>query len=140
MPTKKQGKVAKILAKEPETPFNDAMIQAGYAVSTSKKPQNLTKSKSWPELIEKYLPDKLLAKRHKELLNVPRKIRTYIKGDLQTETEEMDTQAVGKALDLAYKIKNKFPSEKSSGDTNIAVINIIRFGEDKKRPIEVNAS
>lgn len=46
-----------------------SMKDAGYARGTAKNPQQLTRSKGWLELMEKELPDDLLAKTHKELLN-----------------------------------------------------------------------
>jgi hypothetical protein len=46
-----------------------AMIEAGYSKHTASKPSNLTKTKSWQELMQQYLPDDLLAQKHFELLN-----------------------------------------------------------------------
>ncbi len=78
-----------------------------YSPTVAQKPQKLTRSKGWEELLEKYLPDSHLGKKHREFLDTPRIVRTYKKGDLETEIEETDPSAV-KALDLAYKIKNKY--------------------------------
>ena len=88
------------------------MRDAGYTEATAKNPKNLTESKSWTDLVEEYLPDILLAKTHKELLTVPRKIRTFLKGDLQTEIEEVDSAAISRGLDMAYKLKNKYAATK----------------------------
>ena len=39
-----------------------AMLKAGYPPATAKNPANLTKSKSWQELMDKYLPEEKLLK------------------------------------------------------------------------------
>ena len=62
------------------------------------------------------MPDKLLTKRHEELLN---KRETIIETEFDHEsgqyvkkyrvTDQPETQAVSKGLELAYKIKKKFP-------------------------------
>jgi len=91
----------------------DAMIRAGYSINTSVAPTKLTNSKGWLELMDKYLPDKLLTKKHKELLEIPIKIKTYIKGDLQTDVEQLDSQAVSKGLDMAYKLKGYYAPDKN---------------------------
>lgn len=96
------------------------MIEAGYSKATAKTPSKLTKSKGWQELMDSYLPDTLLAKKHKEFLTAPRHTRMYKRGDLEYETEETDPAAV-KALDMAYKLKRRY------GDVNIGqavVLNI----------------
>lgn len=59
------------------------------------------------------IPDSLLVDKHMELLTVPRKIRKFIKGDLVNEYEEVDSSAIGKGLDMAYKLKGSYAAEKS---------------------------
>lgn len=87
-----------------------AMRKAGYAPSIVNDTNKLTKSKGWAELMNEYLPDKLLADKHLKLLN---KKEVYIKKNGK-KTEQPDTVAVSKALDMAYKIKNKYPKESSN--------------------------
>ncbi len=79
------------------------------------------KKRVYREVLEEILPDKLLAEKHLELLTVPRKCRTYIKGDLQTEVEELDSVAVSKGLDMAYKIKGEYAPEKREISGEISV-------------------
>ena len=92
--------------------ISQAMIKAGYSKNTAKTPSKLTNTKTFQALTQKYLPDDVLLTKHRELLEVPRKMRTYIKGDLQTEIEELDSQAVGRGLDMAYKLKGAYAAEK----------------------------
>ncbi len=98
-----------------------AMKDVGYSEASAKNPSNLTRSKGWQELMEKYLPDKHLSARHREFLDAPRQIRTYKKGDLVSETEETDPSAV-KALDMAYKLKGRYNSDSEGNKT--LIINI----------------
>lgn len=107
-----------------------AMIEAGYPPATAKNPQQLTRSKGWAELMEKFLPDKHLTDRHREMLDAPRIVRTFKKGDLEVETEETDPSAV-KALEMAYKIKNKFPKQGDTTNNNVIVVNVTREGANK---------
>lgn len=66
------------------------------------------------------IPDSLLVQKHLELLNVPRMKRMYIKGELMNEIEEVDSQAIGKGLDMAYKLKKLYNDEKPQ----VVIINI----------------
>ncbi len=94
-----------------------AMEAAGYSPKTAKTPKKLTKSKGWEELMKEYLPDKLLAEKHKELLTIPKRVRKFVKGELESEYEELDSQAISKGLDMGYKLKGKYAAEKK--DVNI---------------------
>lgn len=111
MATLKQKKAVEKIV-ENHGNVSKGMREAGYDKNTAKNPKNLTESKGWQELMEQYLPDKLLAKKHKELLTVPIKRRQFIKGDLISETEELDSQAISKGLDMGYKLKGKYAAEK----------------------------
>ena len=120
--------------------MGEIMVKAGYSENTAKAPTKLTKSKGWNELMEKYIPDDLLAKKHKELLTIPKKVRTFIKGDLTNEYEELDSNAVSKGLDMGYKLKGKYVPEKldittteiTLTDEEKEVLNkLIKMREDK---------
>lgn len=137
MSTMKQKKVMKVLSDNIGMPIGQAMRKVGYSKITSKTPQRLTNSKGWEELMEQHLPDKLLAAKHKELLMVPKKVRTFIKGDLSTEYEELDSNAVKAGLDMAYKLKGKYAAEKIDNPGQIDAIE--QLTETVKMMIE-NAS
>ena len=83
-----------------------------YSDSMAKNPQKITNTKGWNKLMEKYIPDKLLAEKHKELLNAEIKTRQTLKGELIWEEEKMDSQAVAKGLDMGYKLKGKYTADK----------------------------
>jgi hypothetical protein len=68
MATEKQKKAFDELRKK-RGKKQEAMLSAGYSKVTAKTPNNLTKSKGFRELIEKAIPDKRLAKKHKTILD-----------------------------------------------------------------------
>lgn len=70
-PTERHKKAYK---KMVENGGNKAMALrgAGYSNAVVNTPQKVTKSKGWQELLEKNLPDKLLASKHKALLKSTR--------------------------------------------------------------------
>ena len=49
--------------------MGEAMRAEGYSKTYAKSPDKLRKTDSWQALMEKYLPEKELARHHKELLN-----------------------------------------------------------------------
>lgn len=100
MATEKQKLVAKLIT-ENHGNISKSMRQAGYSDVTASTPKNLTESKGWKELMEQHLPDDVLAEKHRQLL------------DKVDEKGEIDTNAVSKALDMAYKLKGKNAPERS---------------------------
>lgn len=109
MATSKQKLVAQKVSKGMS--IKGAMLEAGYSPSCART-SKVTKMKGFKELMEKYLPDSLLMEKHQELLTVPKKIRTYIKGEITDEYEELDSQSISKGLDMAYKLKGAYAAEK----------------------------
>ena len=112
MPTHRQKRTA---TKMVETGGNvsKAMVAGGYSPKTAHNPKKLTDSNGWKELMESNIPDDLLARKHQELLN---KKVMFVSGKGKARktlaTKEIDATAVAKGLDLAYKIKNKYPAER----------------------------
>lgn len=96
-----------------------AMIAAGYSPATAKTPQNVTKSKSWPELLEKYFPDTKLLSTHNEIL---------------TEAEDLPRL---RALDMAYKLKSKYPATAVDVSGSVAVVKVVKYSlDDLDKPID----
>lgn len=108
-----------------------AMRDAGYSPKTAKNPKVLTESKTWERLMEKHLPDKLLVKKHKELLKIPRTIRHFKKGELETEIEELDSNAIKAGLDMAYKLKGKYAGDKEKPFIPNPTLNIFLTKNEK---------
>lgn len=115
MATLKQKAVLSELSENVGMPIGEAMRKSGYSESTSETPQRLTESKGWKELLEEKLPDSLLAKKHLELLNKKEYIAIGKKGEREVvSTNEIDGISVAKGLDMAYKLKNKYPATRIS--------------------------
>lgn len=100
MPTEKQ-KAAAIRIIENHGNVSKTMLEVGYTKASASNPSNLTDSQGWKELMEEYLPDNKLAEKHRALL------------DKVDSEGGIDVNAVGKALDMAYKLKGKNAPEKS---------------------------
>ena len=94
------------------------MIKAGYSPVYATHPHMLTEGQKFQERANKVLNDQLLLRKHKLLLVSPKIIRRYVKGDLETQTEEIDSQAISKGLDMAYKLKGRYAPEKHQ-NTNL---------------------
>lgn len=73
----------------------DAMIEAQYQDAIANNPEGITETDAWKLVMGAALPDLVLGKKHRALL------------EKVDHTGQPDTQAVGKALELAYKIKGK---------------------------------
>ena len=97
----------KIIAENPTISTKKALEMAGYSKSTANTSPLVTKTRSWNELMDLYLPDDLLATKHKEFLTTPKTIRKFARGELLETVEEVSPQAT-KALDMAYKLKGRY--------------------------------
>ena len=132
------------------------MIDAGYSLNTAKTPQKLTKSKAWVDLMESYLSDETIAQKHSELLNATGiahmvfpldatdeqitallgEANCQVKRFMHSETQThvwffaADNNARKAALDMAYKLKNKYQG------SNVGVAVQINFGEDKENALK----
>ncbi|MFA6198248.1 MAG: hypothetical protein WC734_03805 [Patescibacteria group bacterium] len=94
MATQKQLRVARIISEKPRKSVSSAMREAGYSSRSAEKPQELTRSKGWQELMDKHLPDETLLNVHKGLL------------------KNHDWRAREAGLDKAYKLKGSYKATK----------------------------
>ncbi len=112
--------------------LSKAMIAAGYAKTSAKNPgEALTSSIGWKMLMAQYLPDDLLAQRHNDLLNTPKKMTIKKYGKVIQMTEELDSNAVAKGLDMAYKIKGFYKADNDQKAPTV-IVNIERKAAIKK--------
>lgn len=94
--------------------MEQAMLKENYSPSYAKSSTHLKETKSWETLLKEQLPDDLLTKKHKQLLE---KEQIFAKNNNKTgeidiiRTGEIDPNAVSKGLDMAYKLKNKYAPE-----------------------------
>jgi hypothetical protein len=106
-----------------------AMLDAGYKPATAKNPSKLTESKAWPALLEKYLPDEKLLATHDEALEATKIFSSHTEPD--KEIPDHPTRL--KAVELAYKVKNKY----IQADTQINMqVNFLEYGT-KRDPAPV---
>ena len=92
----------------------EAMLEVGYGEGYARK-GGIGQTDSWQELMRTFIPDELLAERHKELLDKREVITTYdhSTGEKQAIITDMpDTNAVKAGLDMGYKLKGKYAAEK----------------------------
>lgn len=85
-----------------------SMREAGYSPETARNPQNIIKTESFQELLDKVIPKELVTSKHAELLNA--EVKVYRKGTL--ETVRNDTEAISKGLDMYYKLKGSYAPDK----------------------------
>src|SRR3990167_3884500 len=114
------------------------MIEVGYKPATAKNPKNLTKSKGWGELMESFLDDRLLAEKHRELLEATgighmvfpldvtddqivyllKEANCIAKRFMHSESQthvwyfSPDNNSRKSALEMAYKLKGHYAPEK----------------------------
>ena len=89
-----------------------AMLKAGYSKSYAKTSTHLKDTKSWQKLLETYLSDEDLAKKHNELLNKKEIIIINQKRKkfkiIKTGQPHSDVKS---AIDMGYKLKGKYSPE-----------------------------
>lgn len=150
--TSKQQAVAKDLLENTGKSISRAMLDAGYAPSSAKNPQQLTNSKNWQKLMREYLPDENLIEKHQALLgvsklnkiefpeyidekvikNVAKKIPGFQligfgrkpNGTILAYYSVPDYEKQLLSLNLAYRLKGKLnPNVSVSGEKVIAILN-----------------
>lgn len=93
--TKTADKAIRLLLEGKVKTLGEALVKAGYsAKGYGKTPSELYKKEHWQKLVEKYLKDGVVVKKHKELLNA----RTVQKMKFEPDTPDEDIQ---KSLKLA---------------------------------------
>lgn len=155
MATIKQERAFKEVV-EKGRPVSKAMVDVGYSKNTAVAPSKLTRSKGWKELVDKYIPEKDLLRKHKELLN-QKKLDYFVFPKAMTDEEiqehvesaglEMivikhsdkgklafysinDAMSQQKAVDMAYKLKGSY-ADTDKGGNKILIVNV--SGETTKR-------
>lgn len=101
----------KVLESKGQISVSKAMLESGYPPTTAKNPQQVTKTKSWQQLMEKFLPDERLLSVHDELLD--------------SKQDQIRLGAVG----LGYKVKGKLQPE-TQNNFNVGEMSV-RFVERK---------
>ena len=112
-----------------------AAMRGIYSPSTATRPEKITKLPAFQELLNEYLPDDLVTRRHRELLD---------KRDIEIVYDEIkkgkgwirvprvidkgpETQAVSKAIEMKYRLGNRYPNPANSMGVQF------NFGTDNER-------
>ncbi len=120
MSTQKQKALAKKIVGNPSLPMAEAMREVGYSEASASKPSEVTNSKGWQELMDKYLPDDKVLGAHQDALEATKtsnaailltKDGQTVKAEEQGLIEVPDHQTRLKAVELAYKVKKKIGNE-----------------------------
>src|SRR3990167_1099844 len=99
--TSVKQKVAFKEVTENHRSVSDAMRVAGYSLSSATKPKNLTETKGWKEMLDKYLPDDDLAQVHREGLFATKLDHSPTEPD----KEVVDHPTRHRFLETAYRLK-----------------------------------
>lgn len=119
-PTQRQLKLAKLISenlgnKNRTKSMYEMMLEAGYSKEQAENSHQIVRSDGVQSLLEEMLPDSLVFKKHKALLNkemvmAQKNNRT---GKIEViRTGEIDANAVAKGVDMAYKLKGRYAPEK----------------------------
>lgn len=154
MATARQRKAVEKLVENGGKSVSGAMRAAGYSPATAENPSKLTKSKSWQQLLDQYLPEKKLTEAHKKLLNA--KYLDHMVFPLATEEDTVrellksvgctvrrfqygetalhcwfwapNTKAIKDAVELGYKVRGKLKADAGKiTDPNGRVVALINM-------------
>ena len=104
-PTAKQRRYLKNLMENGGN-RRKAAIDAGYSQAIADNPKKIEETKGWQQLLDFYLPDDFLLNVHKRNIK-----------------QSKDKGASDKALDMAYKLKRKYPRDE--GELDVGDVRII---------------
>ena len=136
----------RVMESKGKISVSQAMRDEGYPSTTTHNPQQLTRSKTWQELLQTFLPEEGLIRTHRSLMNAfhlghqvfPLSIEDEDIVDLLASTEctvvkiqygeqakhvyfwAPDNMARDRALDKAYKLTGKYAPT------------IVKFSDDNK--------
>lgn len=111
-----------------------ALLRAGFSQKTADNPKMVG---GWTKLLNRMLPDSLLTKRHQELLN--KKEMTVLLGDdgEPYRVNQPETQAVSKGLDMAYKLRGKYPQDEPTQDGTTVLLSVMALIHGDAQPMVV---
>ncbi len=114
MATIKQQRAVQKILENPRLPVGRAMIESGYSTNTAVHPSDLMRSKGFKELLDCYLPDDLLTSK------------------LARNVKNKNGFISNHAIDIAFKIKNRYPASKLPKD-DVDLMDEKQLDEEIKR-------
>lgn len=123
--------------------LSEAMRRAGYSDAVCKTPSNMTEKMGWKILVEQYFPDETILRTHERGLNAKTHALVYkeveetdkdgkvnkVCRNVSVEVDDMAMQL--KALDMLYKIREKYPKDKAPIQINTFSLSDMAKLEDK---------
>lgn len=108
MASLKQKLLAKEILVNRGKSIGKAMRKVGFSKAYAKNPAQLEKTKSWKDLMNKFISEEKLAKLHSEQLSATKTqpISKFSYG------KTPDNDARLRALDLGYKLRGRYAAEK----------------------------
>lgn len=110
-PSVRMIKTAKIMAEKGGKSFREAAKEAGYSESVANSPAKVIKTQSWQALMDKYLPQDLVARKHAELLEAE-DVVFIPRGKKILERRRPDYMARRAGIEMAHKLRGNFAPEK----------------------------
>lgn len=120
MSTIKQQQVAQNLLENTGKSVSQVMKEVGYKRGSYLNPQQLTRSKGWIKLMDKYLPDDKLLGKHSELISSKNdkvslsaiELAYRVKGKLKGNAGESENdQSSQEIREVIFRIRQILPSE-----------------------------
>lgn len=108
-----------VAAKLRETGGNISKARELAGYKNPKNTEQTTNSKAWPALLEEFLPESLLTKKHNELIN-----------------SERDDVAL-RSVELGYKVRGKLKADDNGGGQGSTTVNFNFANTDPGRLIEI---
>lgn len=120
-----------------------AMLDHGYTKSSAKNPKNVTDSKSWEMLLDKYIPEDLVLETHREAFKANKVISARTMENANEKTDDFidvpDWPTRTKAVELGYKVRGKLTEriDHTTGGKDLKGLIQINYVKEKDSSIEV---
>lgn len=98
-----------------------AIRQTGvYSETVASRVNKITSTKSWQTLMQEYMPEEHLARRHSELLDKREWRKVENEDGTITEVDNgPETAAVTKGLELAYRLRGSFSKDEAPAKSTV---------------------
>lgn len=94
------------------TTMKQILMEAGYSENVAEQPTKVTRTATWQELMDEYLPEDKVASTHADLLRANSMIYATSGGKITDTMEVPDWTARKNAVDMALKLRGKYaPTE-----------------------------
>lgn len=110
-PSFRMKKLAVAMVAKGSKSLAQEMKKVGYSENTARAPSKITRSQSWQALMDQYLPQDLIARKHSELLEAE-DVVFIPRGKKILEKRRPDHMARRAGIEMAHKLRGNFAPEK----------------------------